>query len=162
MTNFRNFVTFYADFPDDSKWDEAENLSVPGGRAISERLRDEFIAKGCNCSPVEQRDHYGWEFDATLEGQIVMCLLQAGEEWLLLLEPRRSLADRLKPLFGPPCNDALENVQRTVHDVLINNSEFSKHPLAHERRLARTTGKIEHGRLHEDASAASVAILRIR
>ena len=77
MNAYRGFVTFDADFPDDSEWNEKGDLLVPRGRAIAEELRAELRLRGCSCTEVNQHSFYGWSFDATYDCFTVPLVLES-------------------------------------------------------------------------------------
>jgi len=65
----------------------------------------------CTVDPVEAHGNYGWEFDACVGATRVRCLLQRTDAWLLIIEPRRALADRL-------AHQAFESDLASVCDAL--------------------------------------------
>jgi hypothetical protein len=122
QTSVRTFVTFEADFPDDSVWDAKENLMVPGGRVLATWLRERLQDRGLECSGVAQQRFYGWRFDATVRDEPVECILQGGHPWLLISEPKTSLLGRL---VGHVDRSALEVVASSIHDILKRDLRFS-------------------------------------
>jgi hypothetical protein len=119
----RNFITFHADFPDDSKWDEHDNCVIPGGRTLAQALLESLKNRGCNCSTVSQHSFYGWTFEAWYNNVKIWCLLQGGDDWFLLLEPRPSLAGRLAAASTAA---AVHEFQNRLHACLTGDDRFSK------------------------------------
>jgi len=119
----RNFVTFDAEFPDDSQWDEQGNLLIPGGKNIAEFFRRQLQEKGFSCSDTSQHSHYGWAFDAVSEKIQVWCLLQTYDTWLLILEQKKSIVHRL---FGSHNNSSFDVFQDKIQEILTMDRRFSK------------------------------------
>lgn len=119
----RDFVTFDAAYPDDAQFDGQGNPVIPGGRAVAEAIRNKLQDAGVFCSDLGQHGFYGWAFFATSENTKVLCLLQTGDAWLLLLELQESLVSRL---FGSPNYAGLDDIQTRVHDILTSDKRFSK------------------------------------
>jgi hypothetical protein len=106
-------VTFFAHFPDDSQWDEEENLILPGGLSISTCLAEQLSHRGVPCSDVKQHSFYGWSFYADLGVHKTWILLQAGDDWLLLLEQS-------------PRDEGFANLRMAIHNILRADTRFSK------------------------------------
>ena len=119
----RNFVEFDADFPDDAVWDEDGNNLVPGGQAIAEYLRNQLRERGLPTSKLVQHHFYGWAFEISSEEVDVWCLLQGGGDWLLIVDPRLSLIERL---VGSSRLSGFDKVRSILHDILSNDSHFAK------------------------------------
>jgi hypothetical protein len=117
-----NFITFVADFPDDSSWDALGRPLVPAGNNIMAHLAAELNARGLRASQPTQYKFYGWAFEIDHCGTIVWCLLQYAEKWLLIVEARRSLIRR----FLHKANDIVwEEVIAIIKSVLIADERFS-------------------------------------
>ena len=86
-TGQRTFVTYDADFPDDSEWDQNDNLIMPGGRNVAAWFREQCLEQGFECSEVVQHSFYGWQFEARTGKRIVQCILQGGHPWLMISQP---------------------------------------------------------------------------
>jgi hypothetical protein len=122
MMDQRDFVTFDADFPDDGQWDEQGNALVPGGRAIAEVIREKLQAHSVPCADLFQHSFYGWAFNAKAENVTVWCLLQAGDDWLLVLDQQKSILARF---FGSSNPAGFATVQSKVHEILRSDKRFS-------------------------------------
>ena len=120
--NIRTFVTFQADFPDDSQWDEDQNLLVAGGWTVATWLSQRLERSGCECSDVAQQSFYGWRFDACMDKQVIRCILQGGDPWLMICEARVS---RMRRLMGLEDRAPLRDLLVAVHQVLAGDSRFS-------------------------------------
>jgi hypothetical protein len=121
-TGQRTFVTYDADFPDDSEWDENENLTVPGGRAIAGWFRQQFLEEGLDCSELVQHSFYGWRFDVRVGKCVVQCILQGGHPWLMISQPRTSL---LHQLIHHNDYEPLHAFVLALHAMLIRDARFS-------------------------------------
>lgn len=114
-----NVVSFSADFPDDSEWDEQGTEIVPGGRAITHTIKTQLQEQGISCSDIEQHSTYGWAFDAVLDDSKIWLLLAAAEGgWLVQLVPRQSVIRRL---LGRPETSGFQTIQRNLHDILTED-----------------------------------------
>ena len=123
MNAYRGFVTFDADFPDDSEWNDNGDLLVPGGQAITKELRKGLEHRGCSCTEIDQHSFYGWSFDATHDCVTVFFVLATVEEkWLLQVEPERSLLSRL--MCRSNAAD-VESLQMLIHEVLHSDKRIS-------------------------------------
>ena len=81
----RNFAEFQAALPDDTIWDDDGNPVVPGGEALTNRLRKLLIAMDWECVQTSQHSFYGWSFDIGPRGDHRV-LLQYPGPWLLTIE----------------------------------------------------------------------------
>ncbi len=107
----RTFVTFEAALPDDGVWDDADNPIQPVGRNVAEALAERLGGAG-----VAQYKFYGWEFEVVEDAHRAWCLLQHPDPWLLIVEPRRSLRQRLlrRKDEDPWFSALLEKVDQTL------------------------------------------------
>jgi len=90
----KGFVTFSSTIQDDSVECKGD-IVVPGGRSVAEIIQRGLMSRGYRCDEVEQRSHYGWEFevhDADAQFDVV---LQWVEPWLVILEPSATFWRRL-------------------------------------------------------------------
>jgi hypothetical protein len=118
----RTHVTFKADFPDDSQEDEGGDISVPAGRNVALALVDALRGDGLGCGDPEQHSHYGWSFEIQMSGLREWCVLQRGEECLLIGEARGPF---LGSLFRN--EEHLEaNALRAIHAAMKRDSRFSE------------------------------------
>lgn len=122
MMERRNFVTFDADFPDDTQWNEYGDLLIPGGRIIAKAICEKLQERGVICSEVYQHSYYGWAFDANIDNFRVWCLLQVGNAWLFSFEEQKPLTSRL---LGLSNTTGFDNFQMKVHDILTGDKRFS-------------------------------------
>ena len=124
MNELRVFVTFNADFPDDTKWNDSGDMVIPGGQTIAEVLKQALESHGCTCSCVYQHSHYGWTFDTTCDSFTSQCVLAAAEgAWLLQLVPKRSLVSLLT---GKSHVAKIRLAQTCVHTILKSEDRFSE------------------------------------
>jgi hypothetical protein len=86
----RTFVTFRADFPDESQWTENGSPLVPDGRSIAGTIASALRGAGFRVSEPKQRLFYGWTFEILFPKRTEWCLLQGGDPWLLMVEERAS------------------------------------------------------------------------
>ena len=117
-----DLVTFNSDFPDDSVWDEQDNLLVPEGQTVAECLCQHLQKEDINCSDAFQYKFYGWAFEATYKQVKVHCILQIVEEWILIMEERKSI---ISSFFYPSSDEAFGYIQKAVHTILKENNKFS-------------------------------------
>lgn len=117
----RTFITFEADFPDDIKFSESEDIERPGGHNIALAMSEIFTSRGLKVSDVWQRDYYGWEFSVKDRGLTVWLILQFGEPWLLLINNDTSIFRRL---FGSKLPD-YSSLLDTLIDYLGQDARFT-------------------------------------
>jgi hypothetical protein len=122
IANERTFVTFDADFPDDSEWDENENISVPGGRALAAWFRERLLERGVGCSEPAQHSFYGWQFDVCVGKRAVTFVLQGGNPWILIAQGQ---ASALRPLAGENDCEPLRHFLLAIQTLLAASSRFS-------------------------------------
>lgn len=118
MIKLHKFVTFEADYPDDSQWDDQDNQIIPDGKTIAEFLAKELSEAGFPCTAVKQHSFYGWLWEATIASKQFCLVLQCPGPWLLISQPRLSLSDRLL------CRKHLQLHQRlleTIDSILHQN-----------------------------------------
>lgn len=113
MTSQRTFVTFDADLPDDSVFNDGGDIEVPGGRNVSERLAEQLRLQGWSVSCPEQRDYYGWEFTGELNGIESWMLIQSGESWLLIIEGRKKRIFWF-PKASEPSKESLKRIDEAL------------------------------------------------
>ena len=82
----RTLVTFEANCLDDSLWDDDDNLRVPGGRILAEKLLNKLNGNGFVSSTVLQHSFYGWTFDVGRGKASVQFVLQGGCPWILVAD----------------------------------------------------------------------------
>jgi hypothetical protein len=119
----RRFVTFFANFPDDSVWDENEEILVPAGQGILQFIGNSLGAGGIKCTSPVQHNCYGWACDAHLGENVIWCLLQGGSPWLLITEARMSLAgtfSRARP------TDSHLHLLTAINDILKRDNRFTE------------------------------------
>jgi hypothetical protein len=117
-----NVVSFSADFPDDSKWDEQGTEIVPGGQAITQTIKAQLQQQGISSSDIEQHSTYGWAFHALVDDSKIWVLVAAAEGgWLVQLVPRHMVIRRL---LGRPETAGFETIQRNLHDILAEDKRF--------------------------------------
>ena len=119
---FRNFVTFDADFPEDSQWGKGGIALVPGGKGIAQSLRDRLQDQGFSCTQVGQHSFYGWAFDARNRGVNARCLLQFPGPWLLTCDRRTSFLARL---VGKDRDTSMRQFLATIEGILHADKRFS-------------------------------------
>src|SRR5262245_13034023 len=94
LMSIRNYLTVEAAFPDDTKWDDAGNNILPGGKCVGERVAELLETAGFRCTELVQHSFYGWGFEAMNDTLRVWCLIQDGGldpgSWLFIFEPRQS------------------------------------------------------------------------
>ena len=121
----RTHATFHAVFPQDSLWNENEELVRPGGCAIATAIHDLLTDRSIRCTGVTQRDYYGWEFSFCVDEQPFRCVIQEyeGGQWLLICESsvpfwRHALKRNTRKCetTGPA----------TVHARIVRDSRFSQ------------------------------------
>ena len=117
-----NYITFVADFPDDAEWDDSGDLLTPGGKEILNFINSSISKQGLKCSDVEKHRFYGWSFEVESKDGIIWILLQYPGPWLLLLENKNSLFNRL---FKLKSNRDYENVLKIIKDLLARDNRFS-------------------------------------
>jgi hypothetical protein len=91
----RTFVTFEAAFPDDGEWDEHENPIRPPGKNVAEAIAQLIEGGDVHASSPSQYKFYGWELELEEGTHRAWCLLQYPGPWLLMIEPRLSMRQRL-------------------------------------------------------------------
>lgn len=120
----RDVVSFSADFPDDSQWDEDGTEIVVGGRRIAETIRRKLEQQGICCLDVSQHEAFGWGFDTIVDENRVWILLTASSEgWLFQLIQRTSL---LRRLLGLSKKGAFERLQTKLREILTADKRFSQ------------------------------------
>jgi len=117
----KNFVTFNADFPDDSEWTESGGLLVPEGREVADFISSALSRRGLDCSSPEQHSFYGWAFEVNT-GTRFRCVLQFADPWLLICDSRVSLKDRL---LGRRHHKEHKTVLDAINSVLQRDARFS-------------------------------------
>jgi hypothetical protein len=132
MQEFREFVTFSANFASDELWNDAGDLLVPGGKAVAESIQIALERAACHCSPVSKHSSYGWTFDVHFQGETIRLVVAAaeGHRWLLQIESKCSLFRRL---FVDSRSAQMKAFQIQLHDVLTSDERLS-HVLWHTRR----------------------------
>ena len=121
MSDLRNFVTFEADFTDDTEWDDDENLVVPGGKNVATTIHGHLVKRGTACTEPEQHGFYGWAFEVGQGSARICIVLQFAGPWLLIADPRRSIADRL---LGRRRSDEVSSFLATLRDTLEADNRF--------------------------------------
>jgi hypothetical protein len=96
VSKVRNFVTFNANFVDDSTWTEAGDPLIPRGRAVAQAISKGLSNSSLCCSGPEQHSFYGWAFYVNAGSQF-RCVIQYVEPWLLICDPLLTVGDRLFP-----------------------------------------------------------------
>jgi hypothetical protein len=122
MMNTRNFVTFEADFPDESQWAEDGSPLVPDGQSVARVLVQALVNAGLTVSELSQHSFYGWAWEANLRKRKAWCLLQGGDPWLLIVEQRGGMLERL--LRGEESAE-LEEVLTVVDEAMKGDTRFS-------------------------------------
>ncbi len=97
-------------------------MRVPGGNGIMKVFREALSFKGYSCTEIYQHSFYGWGFDATRGKLNVFCLIQGGEEWLLLLEQKTGILSRVLGSIDPTEFSAFQDV---VEDIFRGDNRFS-------------------------------------
>jgi hypothetical protein len=120
----RTLATFDAAFQDDAEWDEHGLPLVPGGRGVTEALRDALERLGPRCTPLVQHSFYGWRFEFESDGKQFTCIVQSfeDEQWLLICEPRRSVWHKL---ISRRDDDNVAVGLTAIHEVLTSDSRIS-------------------------------------
>ncbi|MGD9647233.1 MAG: hypothetical protein AB7U73_16090 [Pirellulales bacterium] len=116
------FITFSATLPDDTEYDENEEIVRPGGRNVAELLREELHSRGVECGSVYEHSFYGWAFDAEYSGLPFWLMLQWPGEWLLIVKACPGL---LRRWFSRAWHDAPPKFLALVTDVLGDEANFS-------------------------------------
>mgnify|MGYP001291978625 CR=1 FL=1 len=121
----RTLATFDAAFQDDAEWDKHGKSLVPGGRGVTEALRDALERLGPRCTPVVQHSFYGWRFEFERDDRRFTCIVQSfeDEQWLLICEPRRSV---LRKLVARRDKDNVAGGLTTIHEALTSDARISK------------------------------------
>ncbi len=114
-TMLRTFATFSSTQPDDTGYDDAGHVAVPGGQSILAALREGMASKGWNCTMPEQHSFYGWEFTISSSSGTIMILLQYPGPWLLLVTNQPSFWAQL---WGRVDDNVDPHVVTDVHGVL--------------------------------------------
>lgn len=117
----RSFVTFDSTFEDDMVVDGEGDITAPSGRTIMDRLRQGLASAGFACTEVELHSSYGWSFEVGDDGEVIWCMLQFADPWLLITEPRRRFVDWIRGRqYGrlhAQVLDAIENVLGSAPQV---------------------------------------------
>lgn len=120
--NMRTFVTFQSVLEDDSIWDEHDNLLVPAGKAVTERISTQLNEYGFACSQVIQHSFYGWHFEIRKNRLHLDIVLQGGGlPWLLIIGASQAFEDTCMIDEVIEVQDAL----LAVDNVLRNDSAVS-------------------------------------
>lgn len=77
-------IAFRTTIPDDTEWDENDELRKPGGRAILHYIGEYLRSKGYTTSQLTQYSHFGWEVDAKKQKASVRLLVQFIDPWLIV------------------------------------------------------------------------------
>jgi hypothetical protein len=118
----RTFVTFRADFPDESQWTENGSPLVPDGRSIAGTIASALRGAGFRVSEPKQRLFYGWTFEILFPKRTEWCLLQGGDPWLLMVEERSSGWPRL---FGARISSDQDRVLVMIDEFVKEDRRFS-------------------------------------
>ena len=121
----RTHATFHADFPDDSVWNENEELLRPGGCVVATAIHNLLTDHSIRCTEVTQRDYYGWEFSFYVDEQPFLCVIQEYEagQWLLICESRVPFWRRVLKSNAP---NGETTGPATVHERIVHDSRFSQ------------------------------------
>jgi hypothetical protein len=92
----RNFVTFDSTFEDDMVVAGQGELSAPSGRNIMCWLQDGLASAAFTCTEVDLHDEYGWSFEVVEGAEVIWCMLQYSDPWLLITEPQRGFVDWIR------------------------------------------------------------------
>ena len=95
MIEQRTFVTFEADFHDDSEFSSSGEISIPAGRGLGQALANALELQNFKVSEWVQYEFYAWQATAELAGRKCWILLQGGQPWLLIAEDRTGLLERI-------------------------------------------------------------------
>jgi hypothetical protein len=117
----KNFVTFDANFQDDSEWSETGDPIVPRGRAVVGAIASGMSSQTLCCSNPEQRSFYGWAFHVEV-GARFQCVVQYVEPWLLICDRVPTIADRL---FGRKHESDHRRVLEALGVALTRDPRFS-------------------------------------
>lgn len=85
------FFEFHVSGHEPARFSATGDLTVPAGREIAVDLRTLLIEPGLECSDVQQRDYYGWEWAFTVDGFEANCTLQFIDCFLLIVDMRSGL-----------------------------------------------------------------------
>lgn len=120
-----NYLTFDAEFPDDSEWDERDNLISPGGRVVARFIKESLINRCFSCSEIKQHSFYGWEFGGCDSSVSFWCLVQSGGRgpfsWLLIFEQETSPH---YGLLGSEPNPGFMELLAKIHAIVSSDKRF--------------------------------------
>jgi hypothetical protein len=116
----RTFVTFNADFHDDSIWDQTASVVVPQGAAVAKTIVCGLESRGVKCTPITQHSFYGWRFVAQAFGERAECILQGAQPYLLICNPKTTFVRRLIGAWR-----ALQELPVMIHGVLMTDQRFN-------------------------------------
>ncbi len=117
----KNYVTFLADFPDDSEWTEAGDLVTPRGKVVAEAIAAKLAGESVECSQPKPYSFYGWAFEAGSKTR-ARCVIQYLEPWLLICNHLPTVADRL---LGRRAEAGLQEFLGALAQALQGDSRFS-------------------------------------
>ena len=92
----RTYVTFNADFPDETVWDENDEIRIPGGKHIIDMIWGELGKSKFKITSPEQHSYYGWAFEIRDGDATMWLLLQGGDLWILMTMQQKSIIDTLR------------------------------------------------------------------
>jgi hypothetical protein len=118
----RNFCSFNADFPDDSQENERDDIEIPAGRNLAAALVESLRGSGVQVSDPYQHSFYGWAVDIRTDKCTIQCLIQNPQPWLLIVEARRSLGDRMT---GKRHDGALSQALHTIQQAMNTDPRFT-------------------------------------
>lgn len=111
---------FETSFPDDTQWDENDELLVPGGEGILEFLAAFLRREGYAVLGPSQYSHFGWEIEVVRARVGVRFVLQFIEPWLLIIEGVGGV------FTGGRREVLLEEVTSLLKSYMVGTPEFSK------------------------------------
>jgi len=96
---------------------------IPLGHLVTCQIQDMCRRTGINCSDIEQWNDYGWVFYAEIEGLQISCMLQASDNWLLIVDYDQSIFDRL---FGKSkVRKQVTFVAEHIRELLARDNRFN-------------------------------------
>lgn len=111
---------FETSLPDDTRWDENDELVVPGGGGILTFLATFLRREGFEVLGPSQYSHFGWEMEVKRGRVGVRLVLQFIDPWLLIMEGVGGV------FTGGRRDSLLREITALLEDYMVSAPEFSR------------------------------------